>query len=381
MNRLITVSLAASFALVASNAAAQSYTVTDLGVLPDQEHSEPAAINAKGEVAGTSGQSAFRYSPGAKLAMDDADKFSKGISRGFGINNSGLVVGDSTFGMEISRAAVFSNGTASELGTLKSGGDYSRANAINSFGEAVGFASTKPDSSQGRAFLVSVTDPFSMIDLGTLGGASSQAWAINDLSAVTGNSEILSRIGATHAFIWEKKAGMRDLGTLGGDFSYGTAINGSNHVVGYSTIDRTNDTIHAFFHDGKVMHDLGSLSGGAGALEGEVDRSFALGINATDQIVGYTYPTSLQASAVEMPNGPWPVAFLYDKGVMRDLNSLIGDAVKEYRLERATAINDAGQIVAVAFVNSAGAYHAVLLTPAATEVGPRPVVSFQGNDD
>ena len=66
MNRLITVTVAAGFALAASNAAAESYSVTDLGVLPDQKHSEPAAINNKGEVAGTSGQSAFRYSTSGK---------------------------------------------------------------------------------------------------------------------------------------------------------------------------------------------------------------------------------------------------------------------------------------------------------------------------
>lgn len=361
INRIRTVTLAAGFALAAASAGAQTYTVTDLGVLPDQEFSEPAAINNKGEVAGTSGQLAFRYSTNAKVKMDDAGKYSKGTARAFGMNDSGLVVGDSTFGMDVSRAAVFSNGAARDLGTLKSGGDFSRANDINSFGEVVGFASSQQDSSEGRAFLVSVSDPFSMIDLGTLGGASAQAWAINDGGAVTGNSQLKSDIGATHAFLWKKKALMVDLGTLGGDFSYGTAINASNHVVGYSTTDRSNDRIHAFFHDGKLMHDLGSLATNVGA--GDVDRSYALGINSTDQIVGYTYQGSPSQPGLEFPQGPWPVAFVYARGAMRNLNDMIGSAGKEYRLDRATAINDAGQIVAVAFVNSAGAFHAVLLTP------------------
>ena len=34
---------------------------------------------------------------------------------------------------------------------------------------------------------------------------------------------------------------------------------------------------------------------------------------------------------------------------MLDLNDLIGDAAKNYRLDCATAINDNGQIVAIAF--------------------------------
>ena len=57
------------------------------------------------------------------------------------------------------------------------------------------------------------------------------------------------------------------------------------------------------------------------------------------------------------------MAFIYSEGVMLDLNDLIGDAAKNYRLDCATAINDEGQIVAIAYDNSAGAFHAVLLTP------------------
>ena len=49
---------------------------------------------------------------------------------------------------------------------------------------------------------------------------------------------------------------------------------------------------------------------------------------------------------------------------MVNLNDLIGTASKNYRLDSATAINDNGQIVAVAFDKSADAFHAVLLTPA-----------------
>ena len=67
--------------------------------------------------------------------------------------------------------------------------------------------------------------------------------------------------------------------------------------------------------------------------------------------------------------GPWSVAFVSQNGQMRNLNDLIGDASKEYRLDRATAINDKGEIAAVAFVNSVGTFHAVLLTPSTTGLG------------
>jgi probable HAF family extracellular repeat protein len=360
--RRLALTLAASCAIGVLSATAQTYTITDLGVLPDQEHSEPAAINQNSQVAGTSGSLAFRYTSTAKEKMEDVAKYTKGISRGFGINDSGLVVGDSTFGTEISRAAVFSNGSATDLGALK-GQPYSRANDINNFGQVVGIASQKADSNTGRAFITSTADR-SMTDLGTLGGAYAQAWAINDSGFVTGNSRLKSDIEINHAFVWSRRTGMRDLGTLGGNFSYGTAINGNNHVVGYSTIDKRTERIHAFLHDGKVMQDLGTLAGPSGDL----DYSYALGVNSSDQVVGYTYLASDSAGIADV-RGPWSVAFVSQNGQMRNLNDLIGDASKEYRLDRATAINDKGEIAAVAFVNSLGAFHAVLLTPSTTGLG------------
>jgi hypothetical protein len=48
---------------------------------------------------------------------------------------------------------------------------------------------------------------------------------------------------------------------------------------------------------------------------------------------------------------------------MTDLNGLIGSAMKRYQLNSATAINDKGQIVAIAFDSEMQAFRAVLLTP------------------
>jgi probable HAF family extracellular repeat protein len=357
-HRLLALTLAASCAIGVLSAEAQNYSVTDLGVLPDQEHSEATAINSKAQVAGTSGTSAFRYTEAAKVKMENVSKYTKGTSRGFGINESGLVVGDSDFGADIRHAAVFSNGTAVDLGTLK-GFPVSRANDVNAFNQVVGFATPTNDLNNGRAFIMTTTTGRGgLTDLGTLGGAYAQAWSLNDLGFVTGNSQLKSDVGATHAFLWHPRTGMQDLGTLGGDFSYGTSINASSHVVGYSTIDKSNGAVHAFLYDGK-MHDLGSLG-----APGDLDYSYALGVNSSDQVVGYTYLATNELTKDETVQGPWSVAFVYKNGTMRNLNEMIGaEVAKEYRLDRATAINDQGQIVATAFVNSVGAFHAVLLTP------------------
>jgi len=69
-----------------------------------------------------------------------------------------------------------------------------------------------------------------MTDLGTLGGASSTAAAINDHDWVVGWS--LTATGVTHAFLW-RNGHMADLGSLpGAGISLATGVNDSGEVVG-----------------------------------------------------------------------------------------------------------------------------------------------------
>jgi probable HAF family extracellular repeat protein len=383
MSGFCSTAMIACFVLGGSNAFAQtSYRVTDLGLLPGKEESVPAAINGQGLVAGTSsakasGEAAFRYNRNNPAPMEDIGLSTRGlISRGFGINNTGVVVGDAAF-IAVSttdspdrHAALFSNGSLKDLGTLKKQ-TFSRANSINGFNQVVGFSGPTLDSPKSRAFFWSAST--GMVDLGTLGGAYAQAFAINDSGSITGNSQLRSSAATTetvHAFLSPSPVGasvigMRDLGTLGGTFSYGMAINAKNHVVGYSTVNKVDSRVHAFWFDGNGMKDLGSLAPNSGnPLE---DQSFALGINNSDRIVGYTYLPVINASMdpAVMP-GTSPVrqvAFVWSKGAMTDLNKLIGTATDTYHLNSAVAINDNGQIVASAISKTTGTRRAVLLTP------------------
>ena len=376
-----TIILMTAMFLTVATASAQTYgiySLTDLGVLPGKKDSTPAAINNQGQVAGTSSagassESAFRYdSSSSKEALEDIGKVPVGsVTRAFGINSSGEVVGDSTFGANVvlgSHAAIFRKGSAADLGTLREIGNYSRANGINASGQVVGFCSAKPDDSSSRAFIWSAST--GMVDLGTLGGAYAQAFAINDAGFVTGSSQIADgQLGATHAFIYQPfspRGGpgkmMRDLGTLGGSSSYGMAINANNHVVGYFTLNNSENGVHAFLHNGTKMQDLGSLGGSVEVS----DQSVALGINVADEVVGYTYLPATPTPYDSSPSGPLPprqVAFIYSQGVMTNLNALIGAAAKRYALYSATAISDKGQITADAFDYKNNAFHAVLLTP------------------
>jgi probable HAF family extracellular repeat protein len=366
-------------ATTANAQAVHFYTLVDLGVLPGKKAnmSVPAAINDKGQVAGTSGatfvdESAFLYDPQrGRDALVDLGKSAGGISRAFGINAIGDVVGDSTFGSaeEISHAALFSHtldGKVTDLGTL-SPKDFSRANGINASEQVVGVSGPKRDDPAARAFFWSLAT--GMFDIGTLGGAYAQAFAINDASFVTGTSQIVggSLTGTTHAFIYQPLSlaarpgnQMMDLGTLGGDDSYGMAINANNHIAGYSNIDTSDARVHAFVYDGAKMRDLGSL-GGKGA---ESDQSVALGLNGMDQVVGWTYLPIIQVIGGGPLFPPPQAAFIYTGGGMVDLNTLLETAVaQEYWLYSATAINNEGQIVATALERKTNEVHAVLLMP------------------
>ena len=73
-----------------------------------------------------------------------------------------------------------------DLGVLK-GQVYSRANGINAIGQVVGFSGLQRDSSESRAFVW--TSQTGMNDIGTLGGAYAQAYAINEAGFITGTSQ------------------------------------------------------------------------------------------------------------------------------------------------------------------------------------------------
>ena len=367
------IGLMACLAIGITTARGQSlvtYSLEDMGVVKDMEWSAPAAINSQGHVTGTAykrEESCAFYYDYLKKFMEDAGGFN---SRGFGIASTSSIAGADLVAGDFfpvgpmeprSHAALFKSGTVTDLGVLP-GQLYSRANGINARGQVVGFSSLQRDSSESRAF--TWTAQSGMIDIGTLGGAYAQAYAINDAGFITGNAQIWAPAPMSHAFIYSTKGAgpqsMRDLGVLGGYSSYGTAINTYNHVAGYSTIKPNEQRVHAFLHDGNRMIDLGSL--GASGQRWGSDLSVALSVNNLDQVVGYSYLPVTGDMPIQQ------VAFLWsrnasDIGKMVNLNSLINTTGKNYLVFSATGINDNGQIVASAYYMPTGTVHAVLLTP------------------
>jgi probable HAF family extracellular repeat protein len=85
-----------------------------------------------------------------------------------------------------------------------------------------------------------------------------------------------------HAFIWSSGSGMTDLGTLGGHTSYALGINDSGEVVGYSYL-ADNVTRHAFTWTASGgMVDLGTLPGGVWSQGEKINASGEISGEALD---------------------------------------------------------------------------------------------------
>ena len=189
-------------------------------------------------------------------------------------------------------------------------------------------------------------------DLGTLGGASSWAYALNESGQVAGAS--ITTTGERHAFLWTPGQGMRDLGTLPGALSStARGINDLGQVVGESEFPRIGPPepqTHAFLWSlGAGMQDLGALGQG-------LTSSVAYDINNAGQVVG----RSFLAQFIPPPIDPeyYSRAFLWAAGQgMRDLGDLGG------KFSVAYAINDAGQVVGKSWLSTGAPGYGISFAP------------------
>lgn len=145
------------------------------------------------------------------------------------INSSGVIVGRSSTAAFAQHAFRWTSANGMEdLGTL--GGNASWARAVNDVGTVVGISQTA--TSVQRAFIWSQGSGMSEIPLPR---GYSDAKGINNSGVVTGTYAVPNGDGtsALHAFRWSTSLGYEDLGTLGGRSSEGFAINAAGEVAGY----------------------------------------------------------------------------------------------------------------------------------------------------
>jgi probable HAF family extracellular repeat protein len=355
---------------------AAQYTITDLGTLDGGTFSQPFFINKNGVVSGSASladgtQNAVLWLNGK---MNDIGTPGLGgpNSIAFGVNESSQAVGEAEasspdpngedfcgFGTHlICLPFLWQGAKMIPLPTL--GGNNGVAKAINNEGEVAGFSensTTDPSCPvpQVLQFKPAVWENGVIHQLPTVGGdPEGVAQQINDNGDVVGgsgtcatfNTNFLYNLVPVHALLWEKGKAT-DLGNLGGitgqaggNIAYD--INNQGQVVGNSDL-KGDTTFDAFLWTSKTgMQDLHTLSGDV--------ASVSLSINDAGSVVGASLDADFN-----------PRAFLWEEGLMTDLNTLIGADSPLYLLT-GCSINSRGEITGLG-LTSTGEIHTYLATP------------------
>lgn len=268
--------------------------VYDLG--RTNESSRAWGINDAGQIVGSVGDAsntrrAFRTLQGPLKETDELGFLDGSIqsSQATAINDAGLIVGD-TYDAQGGASFIYRNDKMINAGSIL--GSPGNATAVNNNGKIVGQSYLQPGHigplhafMQDAATLATIdvgtiaTKPYSTNWQGVQYANQSEAWDINDLNQVVGQSYIDVTGGPSieHAFLWNQGV-MKDLGTLsGGNESEAFAINNKGDIVG-----RSNGK--AFLYTSGQMYDLNKV---LDATLSGWKISEAWDINDYGQIVGF----------------------------------------------------------------------------------------------
>jgi probable HAF family extracellular repeat protein len=330
----------------AKEAPPPGYNVADVGTLPGGTVSRAFGINNQGQVVGEAESRAFLWQAGK---MKDLGTPGGSHSIAYSINDRGQVVGRFATGKRIGgggsgsyavyHSFLWQDGKTKDLALFEAVG-------INGRGQIVGDRLEKPAMGPDSRKRATLWDSGSLTDLVLLPNTnSSSASGLNDRGQIIGNARDAGTQNS-RAFLWEKGR-MMLLGSLPGGESSGSDardINERGQVVGCSwrTGPKAN---HAVLWERSTMTDLGTLGG---------IYSCANAINEAGQVVGVSY------AAEGHPGSDWPGrAFFWQKGKISDLNDLIPRG-SGWVLQQALDINDRGQIVGTGEIK--GQTHGFVLT-------------------
>lgn len=259
----------------------------------------------------------------------------------YGLNDLGQVVGESRGAYGPGTPFLYSNGTMTSLAPT-----YYNAWGINNSGQIATFED-RAINNAGQTVRAGGVDGHAFIQLGgtvtDIGGLALSTGtspdAINDSGQVVGGAFIN---GVYHPFLYSG-GHYTDLGLQGAHNGEATAINNHGQILVELGSQFSTEARSLLFSGGHYT-DLGSLGG---------TLTSATGINDHGQIVGAASLAAYSQSSH---------AFLYESGMIHDLNDLIASGAAGLTLTDARAINNRGQILARA-TDSQGNFHSFLLTP------------------
>jgi probable HAF family extracellular repeat protein len=358
---LVTVALAVLLALGLTAVPAAGRTgpltcrgvYTDLGVLGGLD-SHAWGVSRRGVVVGHADTSpgsgwhgfhAFRWTP--RAAMVDLGTLPGDVSSAAaGISSAGTIVGVSMSADASTRPFVFRD-RMRFLGSL--GGGTGTAAAINEAGRIVGTSRTRTGANHAYLWVPVARSATrgSMVDLGVpRGRIATDATAISGRGLVVGGALDADFYG--RAFLWTPSRPNGTKGRMvllpllpGGSFNGATGVNDRGQVVGNA--DDREGADRAFLYERGRVRALPLLAGGT--------HGFAFGISGNGVVVGYADDSA----------GDRAVAWV--GGQVVDLNGCLPASVRRTGavLRVAQAINDHGQVVGWAQAAD-GHAHAYLLT-------------------
>jgi probable HAF family extracellular repeat protein len=238
----------------------------NLGVLAGSNNfSRGYAINDSGVIVGESDNNlsqAFRWEQGTGmtgLLRLAGDNF-RGIAHG--IDNFGVIVGISGNGTTSRPTRWNAAGEPMDLGSLDGlTTSFGRAWGANNYGTAVGITAT----GIGTTSQATMWSGVNIINLGSFEPLSrSEAFAVNDAHIAVGaavNGVTPSNTPIRRAARWVVVGGtpnIQDLGSLGKTFSEALDINNSGQIVGFATDISGLPQVAWMWHYG-TMHDLNQL--------------------------------------------------------------------------------------------------------------------------
>jgi probable HAF family extracellular repeat protein len=172
------------------------------------------------------------------------------------------------------RAKFFDGTTVRDLGTL--GGPTATAVALNDLGQVTGSAGVTAD---GRIFhAYRWNQSTGMVDLTSTMRRNSQAADINEKGQVAGTVIGTGPGLLSHGFFWSTQTGLLDIGQLDA-YSWATAMNDNGTIVGYGGADSPNGVRAFRWTKAEGIQDIGTLPD---------EFTLASDVNNREHIVGAT---------------------------------------------------------------------------------------------